>query len=297
MPTSGEAVVLSSSSADLRSRRARYRQDDETVALVPTMGSLHEGHLALVDLAREAADRVVMSIFVNPTQFGPTEDFAEYPRDLDRDLKLAGQRGVDLIFAPSDNDMYPVAQTVWVEPGPLAERLCGRHRPGHFRGVLTIVAKLFAIVEPDVAVFGRKDYQQAALIRQMARELCFPVDVQVGPTVREPDGLALSSRNQYLLGPERRTAASLPEALRRVRTLYRAGTRDVTRMIEEASTVMKGAGAEIQYVEIVRPESLEPVQSAGDDAVCLIAAYVGETRLIDNAPLGGSSTLDAAEAG
>ena len=178
-------------------RRAR-RNEGRTVALVPTMGALHEGHLALLDAAAAAADLVLISIFVNPTQFGPGEDYDAYPRDLALDETRARSRGAAAVFAPDVREMYPVDQTIWVDPGPLADRLCGLSRPGHFRGVLTVVAKLFGIVEPDVAVFGRKDFQQSVLVRRMALELGFGVRIETVPTVREPDGLARSSRNAYL---------------------------------------------------------------------------------------------------
>jgi pantoate--beta-alanine ligase len=257
------------------------------------MGALHEGHLSLVDRARELSDRVVLSIFVNPTQFGPSEDFEEYPRDLERDLDLAGQRGVDVVFTPSDREMYPRSQSIWVEPGELANRLCGVGRPGHFRGVLTVVAKLFVIVEPDVAVFGGKDFQQAVLIRRMSEELRFPVRVEVAPILREPDGLAMSSRNAYLSSAERITATSLSRGLRRARELFAGGEVDSRRLIDEVRGVMVDAGAAVEYVGIVDTEELHPVDVARPDVVCAVAATVGETRLIDNALLAGPSALDA----
>ncbi len=262
-----------------------------TVGFVPTMGALHEGHLSLLDRAVEAADSVVVSVFVNPTQFGPDEDYDEYPRDLEGDLEKAGRRGADLLFAPPASEMYPREQTVWVEPGPLADRLCGASRPGHFRGVLTVVLKLFHVIGPDVAVFGRKDFQQAVLIRRMVEELNLDVAIETAPVVREEDGLALSSRNQYLSDDQRPAARSLSEALRTVRERFDAGEEDPARLAEEARELMEGAGAEVEYVEIVEPEGLEPVEQAGPDAVCAIAAHVGETRLIDNAPLAGPCSL------
>ena len=262
-----------------------------TVGFVPTMGALHEGHLSLIDRAVERADAVAVSVFVNPTQFGPDEDFEEYPRDLEGDLEAAGARGADLLFAPPADEMYPREQTIWVEPGPLADRLCGAHRPGHFRGVLTVVLKLLHVIEPDLAVFGRKDFQQAVLIRRMVEELNLDVEIEAAPIVREEDGLALSSRNQYLSGDERRAARSLSRALRRVRELFAGGERDPDRLCSEAGRLMRRAGAEPEYVAVVDPRGLEPVEQAGPDAVCAIAAHVGETRLIDNAPLAGPSTL------
>ena len=261
------------------------------VGFVPTMGALHEGHLSLVDRAAEAADSVVVSVFVNPTQFGPDEDYDEYPRDLEGDLEKAGERGADLLFAPPASEMYPREQTVWVEPGSLADRLCGASRPGHFRGVLTVVLKLFHVIGPDVAVFGRKDFQQAVLIRRMTEELNLDVAIEAAPVVREEDGLALSSRNQYLSDDERPAARSLSEALRTVRARFAEGEEDPDRLAAGAREHMEEAGAEVEYVEVVDPEDLAPVEQAGPDAVCAIAAHVGETRLIDNAPLAGPCSL------
>src|SRR5205823_4281231 len=205
-----------------RAERARGRR----IGLVPTMGFLHEGHLRLVDRARERADRVVMSIFVNPLQFGPGEDFATYPRDLERDKKLAAERHVDCLFLPDAKAMYPADPLVRVHPGAMADGLEGAARPGHFAGVLTVVAKLFHLVEPDIAVFGRKDFQQAMLVRRMADDLNFGLEVDVAPTVRELDGLALSSRNAYLQGDERRAALALSRALRAVEQAWRGGEAD-----------------------------------------------------------------------
>lgn len=276
-------------------RRAR-RRAGETVGLVPTMGALHEGHLGLVDRARDRADRVVVSVFVNPTQFGPDEDFEEYPRDLKGDLERAGRRGADLVFAPPPSEMYPRKQTVWVEPGPLADGLCGPFRPGHFRGVLTVVLKLFHVVEPELAVFGRKDFQQLVLVRRMVEELNLPVDVLDAQVVREGDGLALSSRNRYLSEDEREAARSVPEALRRVRRRWAGGERDPAALRREAREVLEEAGARVDYVEIVEPGTLEPADRPGPDSVCAMAAHVGETRLIDNATLGGPDSLDASGA-
>lgn len=276
--------------AGLRAAVAGLRERG-AVALVPTMGALHEGHLSLLDRAREEADAVVVSIFVNPTQFGPDEDFDEYPRDLGGDRGKAAARGADLLFAPPVEEMYPREQTIWVEPGPLAERLCGAHRPGHFRGVLTVVLKLLHAVEPDVAVFGRKDFQQAVLIRRMAEELNLPVRIEAAPIVREPDGLALSSRNAYLSERGREAAVGLSRALRRVRELFAEGVRNPDALRAAGLQVLREVGAEPEYVEIVEPGTLEPPAEATGDAVCAIAAYVEDTRLIDNAPLAGPSSL------
>lgn len=277
--------------ARMRELRDAARAEGVTVGFVPTMGFLHDGHLSLVDRARRSADRVVLSVFVNPTQFGPDEDFEEYPRDLDRDVAMASDRGVDVVFAPGEEEMYPVPQTIWVEPGELSDRLCGRSRPGHFRGVLTVVAKLFAIVQPEVAVFGRKDYQQGVLVRRMTEELGLPVRVELAPIVRAPDGLAISSRNTYLDEAGREAALSLSRALRDVREAFAAGEEDPERLVERARAVLEAGGARPEYVALVDPEELTPVGRATSDAVCAIAAHVGSTRLIDNASVGGPSTL------
>ncbi len=275
----------------IREVREEARGRGETVALVPTMGYLHEGHLSLIDRAHESADLVILSIFVNPTQFGPGEDYERYPRDLDRDLALASARGVDVAYAPDEEEMYPVPQTIWVDPGELADRLCGLGRPGHFRGVLTVVMKLFHTVEPDVAVFGRKDFQQSVLVRRMVEELRMPIRVEVAPTVRADDGVALSSRNAYLDEAERVAATSLFRALRAVRRSFAAGEADVGALLSEARRVMEEEGADIEYVAIVDPDELTDLGRATEDAVCAVAARVGGTRLIDNATLGGPEDL------
>lgn len=257
-----------------------------TVALVPTMGYLHEGHMSLVDRAREQADWVAMSIFVNPMQFGPREDLARYPRDLERDLEMARGRGVDLVFAPEVEEMYPLGEPqVSVVPGALAERMEGAIRPGHFRGVLTVVAKLFGIFQPDVAVFGQKDFQQAALIRRMALDLDQGVRVEVAPIVREPDGLAMSSRNVYLSPEERERARALSRGLERGHALFAAGERDAEALRASLWNALSVPGVEPGYAEVVDPLTLEPVAQAAPGAVLLVAAQVGRTRLIDNAVL------------
>jgi pantoate--beta-alanine ligase len=257
-----------------------------TVALVPTMGYLHEGHLSLVDRARELADWVAMSIFVNPMQFGPTEDLARYPRDLERDLEMARGRGVDLVFAPPAEEMYPQGEPqVSVIPGALAERMEGAIRPGHFRGVLTVVAKLFGIFTPDVAVFGQKDFQQAALIRRMALDLDQGVRVEVAPIVREADGLAMSSRNVYLSPEERERARALSRGLEHGRALFAAGERDAEALRAALWEALRVPGIEPEYAEAADPLTLEPVATADSGTVLLVAARVGRTRLIDNAVL------------
>lgn len=262
------------------------RAAGETVALVPTMGYLHEGHLALVDRARALADRVAMSIFVNPLQFGPREDLARYPRDLPRDLALAAARGTDLVFAPDAGEMYPGGEPqVTVAPGPLAERLCGAARPGHFAGVLTVVAKLFGLFTPDVAVFGQKDFQQVALIRRMVADLDMQVAIEVAPIVREHDGLAMSSRNVYLSGEERERALALSRGLERCRAMFAAGETDAEALRAALRAAVAVPGIDPEYAEVADPDTLAPVRRALPGTVCLVAARVGSTRLIDNAVL------------
>lgn len=260
---------------------------EAVVGLVPTMGSLHEGHLALVDRATELTPFVVVSIFVNPTQFGPGEDYESYPRDLERDAELAKARGVALLFAPSVDEVYPSGDTaVRVVPGRLADRLCGASRPGHFEGVLTVVAKLFGMAQADVAVFGQKDYQQATLIRRMVRDLDMAVRVEVAPIVRAEDGLALSSRNAYLSTAQRERALSLSAGLFAARDAFGAGVVDVDRLKSHVRGRMRDAGVEPEYIELVQPDTLEPVAEATAGTVVAVAARVGETRLIDNVILG-----------
>jgi pantoate--beta-alanine ligase len=269
--------------AAVRAELAALRSEGGRVALVPTMGFLHDGHLSLVDRARQRADHVVMSIFVNPLQFAPDEDFERYPRDLDRDAALAEARGVDVIFAPPTEEVYGAADPdVHVVPGSMADRLCGAFRPGHFRGVLTIVAKLFNIVEPDVAVFGRKDFQQAVLIGRMAQDLDFPVEIDVAPIVREEDGLAMSSRNAYLSPGDRIRATCLHTGLDAARNAYREGERDAAVLRRQVVSILAASDVEPQYVELVDPVTLDAVQRAETGHVLAVAAFVGRTRLIDN---------------
>jgi len=272
--------------AEVREAVREARAAGKSVALVPTMGYLHEGHLSLLDEARARADVVMMSIFVNPLQFGPAEDLDRYPRDLDRDLALAATRGTELVFAPTAAEMYPHGEpAVQVVPGPLAERLCGASRPGHFRGVLTVVAKLFGIFQPDVAVFGQKDLQQATLIRRMVEDLDFAVRVEVASIVREPDGLAMSSRNVYLSASERESALALSRGLRRARAVWDAGEADAATLRAVLWREMAVPGVEPEYAEVVAPRTLDGVERAVPGTVLAVAARVGRTRLIDNAIL------------
>jgi pantoate--beta-alanine ligase len=256
---------------------------DRRVALVPTMGYLHQGHLSLVELARGEGAWTAMSIFVNPLQFGQEEDLDRYPRDLERDLEMARAAGVELVFAPPVAEMYPLGEPrVAVVPGPMADRLCGAARPGHFRGVLTVVAKLLGIFTPELAVFGQKDYQQAALIRAMVEDLDLPVRILVGPTVREPDGLAMSSRNAYLSAGERERALRLFGALTAARSLFATGERHPERLRREMRSFLRLEGIDVEYAEVVDPATLRPAESVRPGSVCAVAARIGSTRLIDN---------------
>lgn len=283
--------------AAVRQAVAAARAAGRRVALVPTMGYLHEGHLSLIDRARALADFVVVSVFVNPLQFGPAEDLDRYPRDLERDAALAEARGADLLFAPSVAEMYPAgAPWVAVVPEHGADVLCGAARPGHFRGVLTVVAKLFGIVTPDVAVFGQKDFQQAVLVRRMVDDLDMAVRIEIVPTVREADGLALSSRNVYLSPNEREQALSLSRGLERCRALFAAGEVDAETLRAALRNALAGAGVQAEYAELVDPVTLEPLVRALPGAVCAVAARVGTTRLIDNVVLGTAGVESGAPA-
>jgi pantoate--beta-alanine ligase len=273
--------------AGLRGWVRAQRGTGRRLALVPTMGFLHAGHLALVDEARRRADAVIMSIFVNPLQFGPTEDLARYPRDLPRDRRLAEERGVDALFVPSEAVMYPPGSEIRILPGATADRWEGAARPGHFAGVLTVVAKLFHLVEPDLAAFGRKDVQQATLIRQMVRDLDWPLEVVVVPTVREPDGLALSSRNAYLDPDERRRALVLSAALRAAHEAFRAGASRAGDVSAAARRVLETEpSVAVEYLAVAEPRTLAPVDTVDAETVVALAARLGQTRLIDNIVLG-----------
>ena len=257
------------------------------LGLVPTMGALHAGHLSLVRAARAQCATVAASIFVNPTQFGPTEDFTRYPRTLAKDLALLEGEGVDLVFAPAVEEIYPPgAGETFVDPGEMGNRLDGRSRPGHFRGVCTVVTKLFHIAGPDLAFFGQKDAAQVAILRTMARDLNFPVNVVVCPTVREPDGLAMSSRNRYLSAEERQQALALSRALRAGEQAWQAGVHDAHTIEQTVRNVLRAeTGVVVEYAEVVDPDTLLPTTFGCDSALLAIAAKVGSTRLIDNAVL------------
>jgi pantoate--beta-alanine ligase len=253
---------------------------------VPTMGALHEGHLSLVRAARASSDVVAASIFVNPTQFGPTEDLAKYPRSFERDRELLEREGVELLFAPSVEEMYPAGAVTWVTVEELSGKLDGRSRPGHFRGVTTVVAKLFHIVEPDVAFFGQKDAAQVAVIRRMVRDLNLPVEIVVCPIVREPDGLAMSSRNAYLDAQQRTQALVLHRALVRVQKLADSGERNAAKLAAAGREEMaRESSVRQDYFEIVNPDTLDPLEDVSAGALVAVAAFVGQTRLIDNIAL------------
>lgn len=278
-------MILLTTIADVRSALRQVRRAEKRIGFVPTMGYLHEGHLQLVKTAREQCDYVVMSIFVNPLQFGPNEDFDRYPRDLQRDRERAEAAGVDLLFAPSVAEMYPEPVLTSVTVAQLSEPLCGRSRPGHFNGVATVVTKLLQIVQPDAAFFGQKDAQQLAVVQQVVKDLSIPVEIVPCPTVREADGLAMSSRNVYLSPEERAQATVLYRSLQRAEEMLKGGERqagairgEVVRLIEQAPL------AQIEYVEVLHyPQLVEATTlAAGDQLLIAIAVRFGKTRLIDN---------------
>lgn len=275
---------------NLAAALTELRAGGARVALVPTMGALHAGHLALVDRARMHADAVVLSIFVNPLQFGPHEDLARYPRSLSRDVERSGARGVDVVFAPDVAEMYPDGDpVVRVVPGPMGEGLCGARRPGHFEGVLTVVARLFGLVRPDLAVFGRKDAQQASLIRRMVRDLEMGIEVEVAPLVREVDGLALSSRNAYLTTAERARAPLLFRALREAAAAFEAGEREPAVLEARVRAALEDGGSpalSLEYATVVDVGTLERPVRAAEDHLLAAAVRLGSTRLLDNLVLG-----------
>jgi pantoate--beta-alanine ligase len=287
--------------AELTAMRAHVRdvrRAGRRIGFVPTMGALHAGHLSLVAAARARSDVVVLSVFVNPLQFGPGEDFERYPRDLQRDTSLAAAGGADVLWAPAREEMYPETPRVTVVPGRAGDVLEGAVRPGHFGGVLTVVLKLFGLVQPDVAVFGRKDFQQAALVRRMVRDLNVPVEVVVSPTIREPDGLALSSRNVYLDAAARAAAGALPRALACGVDAFRSGERDARTLAAGARRVLEAEpGLRVDYVACVDPEDLEQPARADERSVLAVAARAGRTRLIDNVVLGDGLEKDVRVAG
>ena len=269
--------------AETRAVARALKSSGKKLGLVPTMGALHDGHLSLVRLAKQQCDAVAASIFVNPKQFGPNEDFAKYPRSFERDRELLESEGVDLLSAPIVEEMYPPGSTTFVNVEGVSERLDGVSRPGHFRGVTTVVSKLFHIVEPDKAFFGQKDAAQVAIIKRMVRDLDLPVEIVVGPIVREPDGLAMSSRNAYLNAKERKQALVLSRALKKVESSIRNGSVSAKELIDTARRVFaEEPDVRVDYVSVVNPETLEAVDDVSKGALIAVAAYVGSTRLIDN---------------
>lgn len=288
-PTSGSPTRVESVAA-MRVLRGEYRAAGLRVGLVPTMGYLHDGHLSLVRQARAHADRVVVSIYVNPTQFGPSEDLDRYPRDLDGDLAKLAEAGADAVFLPSDASMYPEGASTWVTVDGLTQGLCGGSRPTHFRGVTTIVTKLFLVVEPHVAVFGQKDYQQLQVIRRMTTDLLLPIEILGGPIVREADGLAMSSRNAYLTPAQRAAAPAIQRALREAAGRYAAGERDGAALRAGIVSAIEAAPElRCDYVELVHARSLAPFDLASPlpetDVHVAAAVFAGTTRLIDNLSL------------
>lgn len=269
--------------ADMSGLSQQWREAGQKVALVPTMGNLHRGHLSLVRIALERADRTVVSIFINPTQFGEGEDLDRYPRTPEEDLEVLRELGADAAFLPSETDIYPEGFSTWVEVEGLTDGLCGRFRPGHFRGVTTVCAVLFGIVRPHIAVFGRKDAQQLAVIRRMTADLRMGLEVVAGPIVREPDGLAISSRNGYLSPRQRQQAAAIYRGLRRAAELAGQGRRD-GRVLRDAVRAAVGEQSllRLQYVSLVDPDTMEPMSELDRPGLLAVAAYAGETRLIDN---------------
>jgi len=272
----------------LRRYVATLRREQRSVGLVPTMGALHEGHAAIIRGADKYVGRVVVSIFVNPTQFGPKEDFAKYPRTLDADRQLCADAGAHAIFAPTVEEMYPDGFSTVVDVNRLGDHLCGASRPGHFRGVCTVVAKLFGIVQPDWAFFGAKDYQQARILQQMTHDLNMPIGIEIVPTVREPDGLALSSRNRYLSPAERAVAPRIQQALQAARSRALAGEIDAARLQSALAAELSAIpGARLDYASIVDAETLQPLARLDRPAVAAVAVFLGTTRLIDNVLLAG----------
>jgi pantoate--beta-alanine ligase len=268
---------------EMRSASRDTRGEGKRFSFVPTMGALHEGHLSLVRDAKAKSDVVAVSIFVNPLQFGPTEDLAKYPRSFERDRELLEKEAVDIVFAPQAEEMYPKGAVTYVTVEGLSEKLCGRSRPGHFRGVATVVAKLFHIVEPDLAFFGQKDAAQATIIRRMVRDLNLPVEIVVCPIVRESDGLAMSSRNAYLSPQERKTALVANRSLTETKNRFDQGERNAIALIAVGKQIVaQEPAARLDYFEIVDPVTLDPMQELTSPALVAVGVFIGNTRLIDN---------------
>jgi pantoate--beta-alanine ligase len=262
------------------------RRVGQHLGLVPTMGALHEGHLSLMRAAKASCDTVAASIFVNPTQFGPNEDLAKYPRSFDRDREMLERAGVDMLFAPTVEEMYLAGAVTWVTVEELSGKLDGRSRPRHFRGVSTVVTKLFHIVEPDTAFFGQKDAAQVTVIRRMVRDLNLPIEIRVCPIVREPDGLAMSSRNAYLDPQQRQQALLLHRSLMQVEKLVQQGERSGAKLADAGRKELNATSVRLDYFEVVDPETLDPIEDVSNGALIAVAAFIGTTRLIDNIVLG-----------
>ncbi len=268
---------------DLRKRLSLEREKGQTIGFVPTMGFFHRGHLELIKKARAENDLVVVSIFVNPTQFGPNEDYKKYPRNLKKDKKMASQIGVDYIFTPSADEIYPEDFSTYVKVEGMSNLLCGKYRRGHFRGVTTVVAILFNIVRPDRAYFGAKDYQQLVIIKRMVKDLNFGIEIREVPIVREKDGLAMSSRNEYLNPEERQVALVINKALRETKETFLQGQRHTGVILEKAEKVLNNEPAfKLEYLDICDAENLENINEISKKAIVAVAGYVGQTRLIDN---------------
>ena len=292
--TGDASVAVCRTIAELRERIAEWRRADETVGLVPTMGALHDGHLQLVRRARADCRRTVVTLFVNPTQFGPHEDLAAYPRDEAGDRDKLALVGVDLLFVPDVAEMYPPGFATTVSVGGLTEHLCGPHRPGHFAGVATIVAKLLLQALPDAAYFGEKDFQQLQVIRRLTRDLDIPTRIVGVPTVRDANGLALSSRNRYLSSSERAMAIALPRTLETMARRLAAAPAEVADAVAWGRDQLQGAGfSKIDYVEVCEAETLQPVTEVKGACRVFAAAWIGRTRLIDNMPINGTPRITA----
>ncbi len=279
----GKIIKVLHKAEEIQKRSEQIRCQGKTIVLVPTMGFFHEGHLSLMRKGRELGDDLVISIFVNPAQFGPQEDFESYPRDLERDLQLARETGVDAVFTPDSLELYPEGFQTYIELEKLPNHLCGISRPVFFKGIATVVAKLFNVVKPHVAIFGEKDYQQLTVIRRMVHDLNFNIKIIGGPTVREPDGLAMSSRNNYLTPKQRPAALTLYKALVKAKELLKNGVKDAGEIIQVATKLITShPETGIDYISICDPESLEDIKTIDKPALMALAINVGKTRLIDN---------------
>jgi pantoate--beta-alanine ligase len=282
-PTGILKMEVAKTIEEVRSLVSNARSEGSKIGLVPTMGALHIGHISLIEAADKDCDFVAVSIFVNPTQFGPGEDFEKYPRPLEADLEICRKAHVDVVFAPEPRQMYPAKNITWVNVEKLTEPLCGRSRPGHFRGVTTVCAKLFNIVAPDAAYFGQKDAQQAIVIKRMVADLNMPLEIVICPTVREPNGLAVSSRNQYLSEQQKKDAANIYKSLQTCRRLIDAGTTETRQIIAEMQKILQQIpSGQIEYISIVDAETLESIEIIVGEVLAAVAVRIGTTRLIDN---------------